>query len=63
MNQPTPTPENPRQHRQKEYDDPHYHDEELDVQRDDLRRKPGAPAQRGKAPRRPPLPPRRQFEE
>jgi len=59
MTQPSPQP--PSDDQEREYQDPHYHDEEPDVQPDDLPRRdrPGAPRRK---PMRIPQPKRR-FEE
>ena len=45
----------------REYEDPHYHDEEPDVQSDDSPRL-GKPPGKKKPPRKP-LPPRRHYED
>jgi hypothetical protein len=55
-------PDNPRPRPDKEYEDPHYHDEELDIQADDGPRHSRPPAQKKPTRRLPPLP-RRHYED
>jgi hypothetical protein len=56
---PNPEPARPRSH--TEYEDPHFHDEEPEIQQDDTGRRPGPPSAKRKPPRRPP--PRRYYED
>ncbi|MCI0457510.1 MAG: hypothetical protein L0Z62_11115 [Gemmataceae bacterium] len=53
-------PEQP--HKDKDYEDPHFHDDGLDVDQDDTRQRPRPPS-KGKPPRRIPPPPRRRHED
>jgi hypothetical protein len=57
---PTP-PEQPLP--RKDYEDPHYHDEDLEVEQDDTRRRPPPPPGKGKPTRRIPPPPKRRHED
>jgi hypothetical protein len=54
-------PPNPRPRHDREYEDPHYHDEDLEVQHDEGK----APAPSGLGRKKPArlLPPRRRYEE
>ncbi len=52
-----PLPQPPEPYR-REYEDPQFHDEDLEIQADDVPRRPGTPPVRKKLVRRP-LPPRR----
>jgi hypothetical protein len=49
---PNPEPARPRAH--TEYEDPHFHDEEPEIQHDETGRRPGQPPARRKPPRYPP---------
>jgi hypothetical protein len=56
-------PPNSRPRPHKEYEDPHYHDEEQDIQQDDARHTTNElPAKRHPSRKRPPLP-RRRYED
>ena len=62
MTDPTETPGGDRSHRQDDYEDRHFHDEEEVVPADDVHPRGGRPTDPRKPPRRPP-PCRPRYEE
>ena len=61
MQDPVETPKEPKPRPQREYDDPHFHDEEELVPADDVEHRGTRPPARRKTVRR--LPPRRRYDE
>ena len=56
-----PSPEPSPDYREREYQDPHYHDEDPDIQNDEMPRHVGAVPPRHKPARMPP--PKRRYED
>ena len=62
MSEAPPNPHDPHTRINKEYEDPHYHDEDLDIYQDDSPRE-GRPPPKRKPLRKPPPLPRRHYED
>ena len=56
-------PDPPRSRPHHEYEDPHFHDEDLEIQQDDTGHRPNQPPARRKPTRRVPPPRRRHYED